>query len=307
MADGKDPAAGISLFPGVLLRGVLMGAADIVPGVSGGTVAFITGIYQRLLAAISAADVVLLRELLRGGWRSAWQRLDGAFLLALFCGIAISIFSLARLISAALESHPLQLWSFFFGLILASALVLNRHVATWRAGTVAGLLAGALLAAAVGVSPATELPIQPLSFFIAGFFAICAMILPGISGSFILVLAGMYEPVLEAIESLELLPLGCFGAGAACGLLLFSRLLNYLLREWHAPTLATLTGFLYGSLVVVWPWKLPSQAPGTALPVLPQRYAEAVADPHLLACVGLMLLGFAMVWLLESRWGGPER
>jgi putative membrane protein len=294
-------------LPGVFMRGVLMGAADIVPGVSGGTMAFITGIYDRLLGAIAAFDLSLLSLLARGAWRESWLRVDGSFLLALLGGILCSVFTLARLITHWLETQPLLLWSFFFGLILASALLLLRRVSAWHASTLAAVIAGTLLAAVLGLSPALSLPPALPSFFFAGFVAICAMILPGISGSFILVLLGMYAPVLAAIEALDLLRLALFAVGAGLGLLAFSRLLHFLLASHHATTLATLTGFLSGSLLVVWPWKLAAEAdPGLLTPVLPDALAASGTDPQLLPCLGLMVLGFAAVWLLERRWGGLE-
>jgi putative membrane protein len=295
-------------LPGIFLRGALMGAADIVPGVSGGTMAFITGIYARLIDAITAFDFHLLPLLLRREWRAIWQRVDGAFLLALVAGIATSVFTLANLISWLLTSQPLLLWSFFFGLILASALVLLRHIAAWTPAAVLGCCGGALAAAFIGLSPAFPFPEDgPLSFFLAGFVAICAMILPGVSGSFLLVLLGMYARLLAAIDALLVLPLLSFAAGAVCGLLAFSRLLRYLLAQHHGATLATLTGFLVGSLPVVWPWKLNAPATVPARPVWPSQYAAEVAASQPGLCILLMLIGLLVVWLLESRWGGAER
>lgn len=294
-------------LPGIFLRGMLMGAADIIPGVSGGTMAFITGIYQRLIQAITAFDFGLLPLLRRGDWQGMWRRVDGAFLLALLAGIATSVFTLANLITWLLESHPLLLWSFFFGLILASALVLLRHVTAWTPAALIGCGVGAVAAACIGLSPSFIFPDGPLSFFMAGFVAICAMILPGVSGSFLLVLLGMYARVLAAVDALLILPLLSFAGGAACGLLVFSRLLRYLLAQHHGATLATLTGFLAGSLPVVWPWKL--NAPGTvpARPVWPAQYAADIGASQLGLCIVLMLTGLLAVWLLESRWGGAER
>jgi len=298
---------GDSLFPGIFLRGMLMGAADIVPGVSGGTMAFITGIYSRLLGAISGFDIAALKLVLNGRWREAWTKVDGGFLLVLGLGIALSVFSLARLITHLLATEPLLLWSFFFGLILASALTLLRHVQRWTPGAVGGLVLAVLIATAIGMAPVLSLPPHELSFFFAGFIAICAMILPGISGSFILVLLGMYPRVLAAIESFSLLPLIFFALGAGSGLLVFSRLLHWLLGRYHGQTLAFLTGFLFGSLLVVWPWKLPAAMDGRTQVLSPQGYGELVGDPQWLPCMTLMLLGFVAVWLLETRWGGLER
>lgn len=307
LEDATTEQRAHGLFPGVLLRGVLMGAADIVPGVSGGTMAFITGIYHRLISAITAFDIPLLRCVIAGQWREAFRRSDAAFLATLLLGIAISIFSLARLITSLLDTQPLLLWSFFFGLILASAVVLTRHVSRWNVLCGVGLLLGTACAGAIGLSPAFALPVTPVSFFIAGFFAICAMILPGISGSFILVFLGMYPAVLAAIESFDWALLGLFSLGAGTGLLVFSRFLSYLLRVHHNATLATLTGFLFGSLLVVWPWKSAPSDIGVMLPLSPGDYALAFGDSQLVLCVAFILLGFLAVWLLESRWGGLER
>ena len=294
-------------LPGIALRGMLMGAADIVPGVSGGTMAFITGIYARLLAAITAFDLRLLRRVLAGDWRGAWASVDGAFLLALLSGILLSVLTLARLIGYLLVAQPLLLWSLFFGLILASAFVILKRIDRWSATTLGGLAAGVVIAAFVGLSPAIAFPGGTAGFFFAGFLAICAMILPGISGSFILVLLGMYGPVLAAIRAFDLAPLAVFAGGAACGLLAFSRILRFLIERYHAPTMATLTGFLTGSLPVVWPWKAnaPDQVP--AQPLWPGDYGLLAGDARVPLCVLAMAVGFLAVWLIESRWGGPER
>jgi putative membrane protein len=298
---------------GILVRGMMMGAADIVPGVSGGTIAFITGIYDRLLASIAAADLACLRLLLRGRLLEAWRRIDGAFLVTLFAGIFTSILTLARVIGWLLENQPILVWSFFFGLIAGSAVYLLSRVSTWNPARLLLLAVGALAAVAIALSPSFSLGLSPLSFFCAGFVAICAMILPGISGSFILILLGMYDLMLDAIRGMELVPLGAFMAGAVCGLLAFSRLLNWLLHRYHAATMALLTGFLLGSLLVVWPWKEVvawiagsdgEPKPARQLPVWPWQYAAETGLPSLLpAAVLLMLVGAVAVWGLERRWG----
>ncbi|WP_206613426.1 DUF368 domain-containing protein [Parahaliea mediterranea] len=297
----------------IYLRGVLMGAADIVPGVSGGTIAFITGIYDRLLGAIRAFDLALVELLLKGQIKAAWRHVDGGFVLALVAGIATSILSLARLIAWLLVTHPVPLWAFFFGLILASALVLLRQVGVWNPARLACLLVGIAFALAVALSPVLGLESAGLpAVFGAGFIAICAMILPGISGSFILVLLGMYAVVLNALKAFDLLFIAVFGAGAACGLLCFSRLLHWLLSHRRPGTLALLTGFLFGSLAVVWPWKEALDwAPGShgelrpvqQVPVLPGRYLQLTGDdPQLWLCLALALAGGLAVWLIDTRW-----
>jgi putative membrane protein len=292
---------------GILLRGLLMGAADIVPGVSGGTVAFVTGIYDRLLAAISAVDGRWLRLLLAGRWQAAWQAVDGGFMLALIAGILLSIFTLARLISELLHTHPLLVWSFFLGLILGSALLLMRQVGHWRGAPLFTLLLGTALAALAAFAPGAALSPTPFGLFAAGFIAVCAMILPGISGSFILVLLGMYQPVLAAVRALEMGSLLVFAGGGIAGLLVFARALHWLLVHRRAPTMGLLTGFLFGSLPVVWPWQLGREAAQTVL-VWPAQYSAQSGQPaHLLACTGLMLLGGIVVWLVEWRWGARPR
>jgi putative membrane protein len=294
---------------GVYLRGLLMGAADIVPGVSGGTMAFITGIYDRLLGSIRAFDLHCLRLLSQGRIGDAWRYVDGGFLLALLLGIFTSVLSLARLVSWLLADYPVPLWAFFFGLILASALVLLRQVTRWTLVRVTCLLVGLLVAAGIALSPVVALAPGLPGIFIAGFIAICAMILPGISGSFILILLGMYGPVLNAVKNLELEVMAVFALGAGLGLMCFSRILHWLLHHYHMATMALLTGFLFGSLLVVWPWKhaldwvLGSDGelrPVQQIPVWPWDFA---AEALLLPCLALMLVGFALVWLVDRRWG----
>lgn len=300
-------------YGGIYLRGLLMGAADIVPGVSGGTIAFITGIYDRLIAAISAVDHHVAMRLLRGQWRAAFAAVDGGFLFALMLGIATSVASLAHLLTWLLSAYPLLVWAFFFGLIAGSAAILVRHVSHWQQVTATALAMGVLVAAGISLSPATQLGEGGLALFVAGFIAICAMILPGISGSFILVLLGMYAPVLAAVETFDLLALGILAAGALCGLLAFSRLLNWFLKHFHAACMALLTGFLIGSLLVVWPWKaardteaggVAAQSSALQWPLSPGAFTAVTGEPaQVMGCVLLMLAGLVAVVLIERRWG----
>ncbi len=302
-------------LPGVFLRGLLMGAADIVPGVSGGTIAFITGIYDTLLTSIRAFDLALVRLLLRLELAAAWRHVDGGFLLALALGIGTSIFSLARLISWVLEHHPVPLWAFFFGLIMASALVLVRHINHWTPARALCLLAGTGAAALIAVAPVMDLDAGLVGIFASGFVAVCAMILPGISGSFILVLLGMYGTVLAAVKSLDLAFLLVFALGMGSGLICFSRLLHWLLHRFHQATMALLTGFLAGSLAIVWPWKQVLDwvadshgelRAARQLPVSPADFAAIGQDPQLGLCLALMVLGLALVWAIESFTAQPR-
>ena len=297
---------------GIFLRGLLMGAADIVPGVSGGTVAFITGIYDQLLDSLRAVDLAFLAKLSRLDITGAWQHINGRFLLALLLGIATSIFSLAQLVSWVLEHHPVPLWAFFFGLILASAAVLLREVDNWSAPKVLCLLSAGAVAVCIALSPVMSLEMGLAGVFLAGFLAVCAMILPGISGSFILVLLGMYSTTLVALKSLDLVFILVFVIGAGCGLLCFSRLLHWLLQRFHQGTMAVLTGFLFGSLLVVWPWKRVLEwvegshgqlKPAQQFPVSPLDYQVYTGqDPQLWFCLSLMIAGFAVVWLIHASW-----
>ena len=297
---------------GIFLRGLLMGAADIVPGVSGGTVAFITGIYDQLLDSLRAVDLAFLGKLSRLDIAGAWQHINGRFLLALLLGIATSIFSLAQLVSWVLEHHPVPLWAFFFGLILASAAVLLREVDNWSAPKVLCLLSAGAVAVCIALSPVMSLEMGLAGVFLAGFLAVCAMILPGISGSFILVLLGMYSTTLMALKSLDLVFILVFVVGAGCGLLCFSRVLHWLLRRFHQGTMAVLTGFLFGSLMVVWPWKRVLEwvegshgqlKPAQQFPVSPLDYQIYTGqDPQLWFCLSLMIVGFAVVWLIHTYW-----
>ena len=289
---------------GIFLRGLLMGAADIVPGVSGGTVAFITGIYDQLLDSLRAVDLEFLARLSRLDIAGAWQHINGRFLLALLLGIATSIFSLAQLVSWVLEHHPVPLWAFFFGLILASALVLLREVDNWSALKVLCLLSAGAVALFIALSPVMSLEMGLAGVFLAGFLAVCAMILPGISGSFILVLLGMYSTTLVALKSLDLVFILVFVIGAGCGLLCFSRLLHWLLQRFHQGTMAVLTGFLFGSLLVVWPWKRVLEwvegshgqlKPAQQFPLSPLDYQIYTGqDPQLWFCLSLMMGGLPL-------------
>ena len=235
-------------------KGMAMGAADVVPGVSGGTVAFITGIYDELLRSIASVPEALV-QLLRGRVAKAWQIANVNFLLVLFAGILTSVFSLARLITWLLDTHPIPLWSFFFGLILVSSHLVAREIGRWNWTRVFSFVVGIAFAWWITVASPMQWGSDPLSLFLAGAIAICAMILPGISGSFLLLLMGLYAVVLGAIKSLDLTVLAVFAAGCLVGILSFSRLLSWLLSRYRDLTLAFLTGLMLGSLNKVWPWK----------------------------------------------------
>lgn len=245
------PRERIKLF----LKGMAMGAADTIPGVSGGTIAFISGIYEELIDSLRAIGPGLIGVLRREGIAAAWRTMNGGFLLTLVAGIFTSVLLLVRPITWALQHKPVLLWSFFFGLIAASVWLCGKMVRRWGVGPVIGLLIGTAIAVAIGMAHAGQGQESLWFFFLAGSIAICAMILPGISGSFILLLLGAYAPVMAAIKGFDLRIIVVFGAGCVAGLMVFSRFLGWMFNKHHDLTVATLTGFLLGSLHIVWPWK----------------------------------------------------
>lgn len=300
---------------GIFLRGALMGAADVVPGVSGGTIAFITGIYFRLLGAIATIPSAVLQELVRGRIRRFWNCIDGTFLTVLMMGILTSIATLASGITWGLEHYPIALWSFFFGLIVASVWhVLGQLKAPsfWLALPIA---AGAAFAWWVTTLSAGQIDPGPPAFFFAGAVAICAMILPGLSGSFVLLVLGMYAPVLSAVREFDLTVIALFMAGCALGLLSFARILGFALRKAHDVVLAILTGFMIGALNRVWPWQevlawrtdsSGAQVSMEQISVSPMRYAEVTGDSaQLPVALAAVVLGAAVVligeWLANRR------
>lgn len=240
----------------VLLKGLCMGAADVVPGVSGGTIAFITGIYDEWLSSLKKCTPAVLLMLKREGIKKTWAYINGNFLLALFGGILISLKTFAAVVLLAMDAFPILVWAFFSGLVAASIVQLVRAQLKWSWVEFVGLFFGVGFILLVSQLAPAQLPGHGWILFLGGFIAICAMILPGISGSFILLLVGLYPVFLQAIHHLEIIKLLWFGAGCISGLIVFSRFLHWLLNAYHSQTLAVLIGFLIGSLSVTWPWKL---------------------------------------------------
>jgi len=291
----------------IMLKGMAMGAADVVPGVSGGTIAFISGIYEELLGSISNINIKLLKTLQKEGFKSAWKQVNGNFLASLFVGIFISIVSLAKMISWLLVNHPILVWSFFFGLVLASVIYIAKQVTQWSLVSGVLLILGAILAYYITtlnplVSEHSSMPFM----FLAGAIAICAMILPGISGSFILVLLGAYKPVLAAVNNRDFTTITFVALGAIVGLLTFSRVLKYLFSNYKNYTLVVLTGFIIGSLNKIWPWKKVltyrinshgEQVPFNELSISPFSYD---GNPQLIYATVLALIGFGLILLLEK-------
>jgi putative membrane protein len=297
-------------YAGVVARGMLMGAADAVPGVSGGTIAFITGIYEELIFSLKQCGIGALRMLFQEGLKTTWQYINGGFLLALFSGIIISILTVSGVVLYLLENHPILLWSFFFGLILAAVWSVIRHIDKWEIGVTATFFMGAVGAFYITTISPTTIETSAFIVFLSGMIAICAMILPGISGSFILLLLGMYAPMLTAVNELQFVTLCIFASGCVTGLLSFSHILSWMFSHYKTMTLALLGGFMLGSLNKVWPWKQTIETVinrhGQEIPlvqnnILPHTFETLNTQPAFMwYAIMLMVLGMGMVIALEK-------
>ncbi|WMN90261.1 DUF368 domain-containing protein [Vibrio parahaemolyticus] len=291
-------------------KGMAMGAADVVPGVSGGTIAFITGIYDTLLESIRRINPRLLSIWKREGTKAAFNHINGFFLITLFSGIFVSIATLAKLITWLLNTHPIPIWSFFFGLILVSVYHIVRQVEKRDAIRFITLLVGVAFAYSITVLKPLHMEPTMVNTLIAGSIAICAMILPGISGSFILLLIGMYTPVLAAVKGFQVDILALFLTGCVIGLLTFSHLLSWLLRHFRDATLMFLTGLMIGTLPKIWPWKETltwrTNSKGEQVPLLqhnltPFEYEHITSQPsQLVIAIVMMLAAIALVLSLEK-------
>ncbi|PKF63423.1 DUF368 domain-containing protein [Psychromonas sp. psych-6C06] len=292
------------------LKGIAMGAADVVPGVSGGTVAFITGIYDKLLESIRSINPSLIGVLRKQGLKAAFEHINGTFLVILLSGILTSIFTFARLITWLLNEHPIPLWSFFFGLIIVSVIHMLKQVEQWQMTRFIALFCGVAFAYGITVLHPIHMEATHLNMMIAGSIAICAMILPGISGSFILLLLGMYSPLLGAAKSFDVLTLAAFAIGCVIGLLSFSHLLSWILRKQRDIALTFLTGLMIGTLNKIWPWKevltWRTNSSGKQVPLLEQNlspfsFEQVTGTPALISyAIVAAILGFLLVWGLEK-------
>jgi len=308
-----------------------MGAADAVPGVSGGTIALISEIYEELITTIGSINLSLFKTFKNQGFKAFWQQLNGNFLLALLTGIALSFVLFMRLAKYLLEQHPVLIWSFFFGLIIASIYFVGKQIKKWTVLNFIFLIIGAIVAFYISTLPSMGANTSPYFLFLAGALAICAMILPGISGSFILVILGAYKTLSDALHDFEVKKILIFMTGAVIGLLSFSKVLKWLFKNYHNPTLALLTGFIIGSLNKVWPWKktvsvfndttgkveqFSSISNLGTLSLFQQKTNDFetyktvvdesisplayVGNSHLLWAIVLMLIGFFTIFILEK-------
>ncbi len=281
-------------YIGLMLKGIGMGAADVVPGVSGGTIAFIVGIYEELIESIKSVNLTNLKLLFTLRIKEFFVAINAPFLISVLVGIAISVLSLARVITYMLEHHPIVVWSLFFGLIIASVHTISKQVVSWSWDRWLSAAVGVAAAAYITMATPANTPDSLPFIFLCGAVAICAMILPGISGSFILLLMGKYHFIMEAIKGLDLKVIALFGAGAAVGIVLFSNVLSFLFRRYHDLTIALLAGFMLGSLGKVYPWKETYIDNGV------EMTRNIAPDEMILPAIGMMLLGGCLVLLLDK-------
>lgn len=294
----------------LFLKGLAMGGADVVPGVSGGTIAFISGIYEELLSSIKAINLPNLKLLFTGKLKAFWLAINGNFLLTLFSGILISIKSLASLLIYLKEAYPIQLWSFFWGLIMISAVVVLRQITKWRLTTILCGIAGVIIAVLITSLAPAHTSESYLMIILSGILGISAMILPGISGAFILLILGKYEFILTALSELDLVVISLFMLGCVIGIISFVRVISWLLDKYHNSAVALLAGFMMGSLNKLWPWKQTiefrldkhgNQIPFVDANVWPNKYFEVTGhDPVVIQAVLYMAIGFFIVVAIEK-------
>lgn len=279
------------------VKGACMGAADVIPGVSGGTIAFIMGIYDKFVASLAAINAEAVKLFFTGKFKEFWRHINGGFLLSLVVGIGVSVISLATVMQTLLSDFPIQTWAFFFGLIVASSIFILRGISGWGLREILFLIGGILLGVTICTLSPTQTPDALWFIFLSGAIAICAMILPGISGSFILLILGKYQYILGAVSDLvagqnivgNLLIIGVFAIGAVVGILSFSKFLHWLLSRWHKQALIILAGFIIGSLVKIWPWNNPEAI----------AQAELTGSLHIGSAIIIALIGFSLVTGIE--------
>ncbi len=296
----------------IFLKGTAMGAANVIPGVSGGTVAFITGIYERLINALKNLDGGAVRLLLGRRFKELSRKIDFPFLAAIGLGVVVSIFTFAEVLKYLFANHAVHVWSFFFGLIIASVYFVGKQVREWSPGAVLALSVGAAIAVGVALLKPASGSDNIAYLFLCGIIAMASMIIPGISGSFVLLLLGNYQLIMiESVSKLKSLEPGAFailipvGAGAVVGMVVLSRLLAWIFRRFHNHAVALLTGFVAGSLLVIWPWKLPVFASFEAAGVVKEKiigydwFLPSLEKSSLIA-FGMMVLGIVIVWAMEK-------
>ena len=282
----------------ITLKGVSMGAADVVPGISGGTIAFIVGVYEELIESIKSISLSSLKLFFTGKIAAFWKAVNANFLIALVGGIAISVFSLAKTITYLLESYPILVWAFFFGLMLASVWIIAKEVEKWNWKTIPCFIIGAIIAFLITMATPAETPNGLWFIFLCGMVAICAMILPGTSGSFILILLGKYKYIMDSVKEFDLPVIIVFIMGAIVGITSFSRILSYALRNFYTTMIAILSGFMLGSLNKIWPWKEIIEIHPDSHHII--KEINIWPNTLILESIGLAILGFVIVFFLEK-------
>lgn len=296
MIDQNSNPQSLRDYLRLFFTGFAMGSADIVPGVSGGTMAFILGVYESLINAIKSVNLEVIQLALRLKIKDVLDIVPWRFLLALGMGILTAILLLARFLSHTLENHPDYLFGFFFGLVLASIIAVIVRIDEWKPPTIAALVIGALVAfVIVTQGESSDADANPIVLFFAGMIAITAMILPGISGSFMLLIMGQYHNVLDAVKNFEIINIIAVGLGCAIGIMLFARILSWLLANYYQVVIALLVGFMIGSLYKIWPWKENNDADAASI------WPSAVSASDMLIVLGLMLVGFMLVNFLDHQ------
>ena len=290
------------------LKGVFMGIAEIIPGVSGGTIAFITGIYEELINSIKSVDGNSIKLLLSLKFSLFWKQINGTFLLTLLMGMLTSILALSRVIVFLIDQHPFKIWGFFFGLIIASSIVIFYQVKTLNSKVVVSTLIGLMVSSYIALEAPSSTPNSNLFIFISGAIAISAMILPGISGSFILVFLSKYEFILSSLNNFDVAVISIFIGGCVVGLVTFSRVFSYLFKKYNDIVISVLIGFLLGSLFKIWPfYKVleynASNEPVYTNPVLPSQGQET----ELIYFIVFSIIGFTSMWLLEKKYIGLNK
>jgi putative membrane protein len=304
----------------ISLKGIAMGAADVVPGVSGGTIAFISGIYEELLESIESINLSFFKNWKAEGFKSAWLSINGNFLLSLFLGITISVISLAKVIKWLLINEAVLLWSFFFGLVVASVFFIGKQIRSWNIWVVVTIVVTSILSYFITITEPFASPDNNLYLLFCGFIGIIAMILPGVSGAFILLILGAYHTAINTVDdlfqSIITLNFELFKAafikflmlaiGAVFGIKVFSKLLNWMFKNYKNLTLAMLTGFMIGSLNKIWPWKeilsWRTNLKGIEVPLQEQSISpfSFEGDNQLIFAIALMLIGFLTILILEK-------
>jgi putative membrane protein len=304
----------------IIFKGIAMGAADVVPGVSGGTIAFISGIYEELIESIDKVNLSVIKVWKQDGFKAAWNSFNGNFLLALFSGISISILSLAKIIKWLLHNEPILLWSFFFGLVLASILYIAKQIKGWSVKLVIAIIITTIISFYITLAEPFASPDSPYYLLFCGFIAIIAMILPGVSGAFILLILGAYQTAIDTINNLRdglltgnmelfkdaFLKFVLLAVGAIIGLKVFSKALNWMFKHHKNLTLAILTGFMIGSLNKIWPWKeiikTRINSEGEVVTLLDRSISPTtyIGDNELVMAIVFIVIGFAVILILEG-------